>query len=553
MMPASIVRNKFSPLLIFSFSAFVVLILFIWQSNMRFNLWDEGFLWYGAQRVMQGEIPIRDFNAYDPGRYYWSAAFMSLWGDNGIVALRGSLAIFQIIGLFVSLLLVSRTIKKQNLFFLLLAAIILTTWMFPRFRMFDISLSILLISILAFLVENPTYRRYFFTGFCVGLVAVFGRNHGVYGIVGSVGVMIWLNIKSVEGPGLIKGFILWSAGVITGFMPILFMVLLIPGFAIAFWESIYFLLFEIKGTNLPLPVPWPWLVDFAALSVNRSIQGVFVGLLFIAIIIFGVLSISWVVLQKVSNKQVPPTLVAASFLALPYAQYSYSRAALDQLTLGIFPMLVGCLVILSTQKTKVKLSLALILCIVSIHVTYKSYPSWHCRAGKACVNIEISGSDIRVRGETARDIKLLRKLTNQYARDGRSFIATPLWPGAYSLLERKSPMWDIYALFPRSQSFEKAEIERIKVADPGFALIFDFPLDGRDELRFKNTHPLIHQYILDNFERIPDSPNPAYQIYRAKKRHLMKKVAIPQSNNIPWKGYLDLIAVADELILYDDM
>jgi len=33
----------------------------------------------------------------------------------------------------------------------------------------------------------------------------------------------------------------------------------------------------------------------------------------------------------------------------------------------------------------------------------------------------------------------------------------------------------------------------------------------------------------------------------------MKKVAIVQSNYIPWKGYFDMIAAADEFILYDDM
>ena len=33
----------------------------------------------------------------------------------------------------------------------------------------------------------------------------------------------------------------------------------------------------------------------------------------------------------------------------------------------------------------------------------------------------------------------------------------------------------------------------------------------------------------------------------------MKKIAILQSNYIPWKGYFDLINMADELILYDDM
>lgn len=33
----------------------------------------------------------------------------------------------------------------------------------------------------------------------------------------------------------------------------------------------------------------------------------------------------------------------------------------------------------------------------------------------------------------------------------------------------------------------------------------------------------------------------------------MKKVAILQSNYLPWKGYFDLIAYVDEFIIYDDM
>jgi hypothetical protein len=41
-------------------------------------------------------------------------------------------------------------------------------------------------------------------------------------------------------------------------------------------------------------------------------------------------------------------------------------------------------------------------------------------------------------------------------------------------------------------------------------------------------------------------------IVRKLADRTMKKVAIVQSNYIPWKGYFDLIAAVDEFILYDD-
>src|SRR5687768_6153892 len=233
-------ENKLLVFQILAFASFVVFALFLWQGHKGFSLWDEGFLWYGAQRVRLGEVPIRDFMSYDPGRYYWSAALMSLWRDNGIIALRGAVAVFQVMGLFVALLLIAQSVRAPSFPYLFLSAITFAVWMYPRHKLFDISLSILLIGVLAFLVQHPTSRRYFLTGLCVGLVAVFGRNHGVYGVLGSLGVMVWLTIKRVDEPGFLKGVTLWAIGVMAGFAPMLLMVLLVPGFDAAFWKSLLF-------------------------------------------------------------------------------------------------------------------------------------------------------------------------------------------------------------------------------------------------------------------------------------------------------------------------
>ena len=130
---------------------------------------------------------------------------------------------------------------------------------------------------------------------------------------------------------------MWSAGVVIGYLPILLMALLVPGFAVAFWDSIRFL-FEIKATNLPLPIPWPWRVDLTSPLSGEAIRGVLIGLLFHRDTLFlASLGMFWVVRQKLQRKPVSPALVASSFLALPYAHYAFSRADVRHLAQGIFP------------------------------------------------------------------------------------------------------------------------------------------------------------------------------------------------------------------------
>jgi hypothetical protein len=511
--PTSKSNHRF--LTAFTLAVAVVLLLFFWQGNKGFSLWDEGFLWYGSQRVVLGEVPIRDFMAYDPGRYYWSAAIMSLVGDNGIMSLRAAVALFQSVGLLVALLLINHARRGQSLLYMALSAITLAAWMFPRHKLFDISLSIFLIGVLTLLILSPTKRRHFLVGLSVGLIAVFGRNHGFYGVIGSLGVIFWLNLKRNQDPGFIKGVTIWGIGVALGFTPVLFMAGMIPGFAEAFWESIRFLLFEAKATNLGLPTPWPWRINFSAMQTDAAIRGILIGLFFIGIAMFSALSLVWVIWQQLNRRILPPALVASSFMALPYVHYAFSRADIAHLAQGIFPFLIGCLILISTRTIKIKLTLVTILCAASLWVMSAFHPAARC-ISRECVEIEVSGNLLEVSSSTAKDVALLRTLAAEYAPNGENFIAAPFWPGAYPLLQRKSAMWEIYALWPRTKAFQLSEIERLIAAKPQFAVIINAPLNGREELRFQNTHPLIHGYVAAHFERIPASTNSDYQIYKAK-------------------------------------
>lgn len=516
-MRKAIEQRSYATVTAFALSLFAVCLLFVWEGSKGLNLWDEGFLWYGVQRVMQGEVPIRDFMAYDPGRYYWSAGLMSLWRSSGILSLRVSVAVFQAAGLFTGLLLVVRSIGVpvgKAILPLFISAVTLATWMFPRHKLFDVSLCLFLIGSLSCLVDRPTPKRYFMAGFVVGLVALFGRNHGLYGAASSMGVIVWLSLHRESEPQLLKSFAIWMGGVIAGFSPLIVMLLIIPGFATSFLESLRLLL-EQQATNLPLPVPWPWRVNLAEATASEAVRQVFVGLFFIATLLFGVLAVLWCFRQRLKRNSVQPAFVAAAFLALPYAHFAFSRADMGHLAQGVFPLLVGSFVLIYRTATKGKWPLAVGLCLISLWTTCTAHPGWQCLVDWQCVNVSIGGDQLAIDPSTADDVATIHEVVDRYASNGQNFLITPYWPGAYALVHRRSPIWDIYALVPRTKAFEEKEIERIQVAKPVFALIMNAPLDGREELRFPHTHPFIYKYIVDNFKRVSADVKLPNELYLA--------------------------------------
>jgi hypothetical protein len=502
-------------LIFFAVACAIVTGLFFLQAWQSFNLYDEGFLWYGTQRVIAGEVPLRDFQSYDPGRYYWSAAIMTIRGDGGIVALRAAIAASQAVGLAIALLLIQARSQRTNVVMTILAAATLIVWMYPRHKLFDITLSIALIAALAFMVRGASRKSCFAAGVVVGLAAVFGRNHGVYGAAASIGVIAWLASRE-NAFRFLTDLAAWAAGVAVGYLPVLAMIALVPGFATALWDSVVFL-FEIKATNLALPVPWPWLVATNTDFPMEAAQGFLTGIFFIAILVFGLLGLAFVIRQRLRDKPIAPELVSCVFLSFPYAHLAFSRSDIAHLSQGIFPFLIGCFVAMRNVRAAFKWPLAILLTAASLFVMLPRQPGWNCYVVLTCIETDVAGDNLHVESVHANSVQLLKELVGRYSPDGRSFVVTPFWPGAYALFGRKSPVWEIFAVFPRSGEFQLEEIENIKKANPGFVLVWDFALDGNEDSRFRNTHPLIDRFFRDHFDRLPDSgQNSGYQIYKPR-------------------------------------
>jgi hypothetical protein len=499
--------------LYFLASSMIVLVSFLWQGHVGFNLWDEGFLWYGVQRVIEGEVPIRDFMAYEPGRYYSSAALMNLFGDSGIISLRITLAIFQAIGLWVGLLVIGGSMHKKDYLFLIYSTFTLAMWMYPCHKMYDITISIVTVATLVYLIKKPTKQRYLITGILVGLIALFGKNHGAYVAFGSILTIIYLSLGT-HYKIILSNLTLFTLGGVVGSLPLLIAFILVPGFLEAFWQS-FVVLFALKATNLALPVPWPWLVHIDLIHMVMTLRNILIGFLFVAIAVYGVIALIYIFYKSSKNVKASPIFFATAVMSIPYAHYAFSRADLDHLALGIFPFLIGTLAIFARGSRKQRIFSSIFMISISLLIMLPVQPGWQMARDENWVVAEIDTDKLKINPGTANQIALIKSLDKEFPSKTGQYLAVPFWPGAYAILKRKSPIWEIYALFPRSQAFQEAEIAQIKEASPGFAVILDLPLDGRDDLRFQNTHPLINKYIIDNFEPVVGKvDDPSIKIYK---------------------------------------
>lgn len=481
------------------------LLAFLAEAHAGFNLWDEGYLWYGVQRVLHGEVPVRDFMSYDPGRYYWTAGLLWVFGAHGIVAVRAAAAAFAALGVVAAGMLVLRAAgaRLARLGLCVFAMLLCLLWMVPWWKNYDAAISILLAASLANVLARPSARRFLAHGVVVGLAAVLGRNHGLYGVLACLlsVPLLMLTAKPVWR----RCIPAWMAGVALGFSPILLMAALDPHFAAMFWESIRFLLFEYKGTDLPLPVPWPWTVAVAHQPLAMLIRPWLIGGCFVVLPLFCVMGSAMALRMAWRGRLIAqPAFAACVATAIPYLNVAFARADVSHLAQAILPCLLGLLVCPWSGRLRALLPwLGLpLLAAGTLWIVLPLHPIYAMRTETGWQAVAVRGDRLWMGASAAASVADIEDLAGRYVPAGRTILSVPVWPGAYALLGVKSPVYEIYPLLPRSDAFQEQEIARLRQADPSLILINDIGVDGNDQLRYAHTHPRIWQYIQAHYRQI---------------------------------------------------
>jgi len=500
-------------------SLLVPLGIFLAQGNIGLDLWDEGFFWYGAQRVVFGEVPIRDYMAYDIGRYYWSGAFLWLRGDLGVISLRYSVFVLQTIVIFISIIAINKDKQKNSLFFNLAVALILLLWMYPYFKSFDHLAAVMIVGGLAIALATQSKQGFLICGVAIGLSALLGRNHGFYGSFSACLALGYTAIALRDLRGTAKFALFVCIGIIIGYLPMILILLFVNGFAEAYWIHAIKFLFESKATNIPLPTPWLWRIPAQAMQWEQLLPAIGIGLSFILLPIFVVFGFSGAFFTDRVPAVRTPVVLGGVFASLPYMHYAFSRPDLVHLSVSMIPFLIGLLGLATHLSRFSRGTLVVAILSLTVSVLLPVQVGYVALRDGGWQKTRIGSNELFLDTGTISQLRMVNNLVSSFAsNNNRTFLAVPFLPGAYSVFERKAPLWEIYALFPRSKEFQENEIDRIKKANPSFAIIWDFPLDGRDELRFRNTHPLIQKYIEDNFDMHTDqSASKEFNLFKSRE------------------------------------
>jgi hypothetical protein len=505
----------------------LVMGIFALERDLLLVLADEGFLWYGAIRVFLGEVPIRDFQAYDVGRYYWAALWSPLLGQ-GIVALRFSTALFQVLGLTLGLLAARRT--RLGWIGTVPLACVLAIWMLPWFKNVESSLLMAAVYLATSLVENPTRRRHLAAGILTGATALFGRNLGIYDAAAFSLLILILHVKHREG-SLAAKLGIWAAGIVAGYSPMLGMLAFVPGFLDSFVDSLRLYL-DRGATNIALPIPWPWSAylgpltppNYAALPLHVRWPWMFyrfAWLLFPAFCVFGILLALRTHADDLARRALP---IASACVGLPYLHHAFSRADILHLAPTLPPLLLGLagLPAVFGAERRVWLRAVVVVALASAFYAgarFHPFYAYRVSPGRALfAPTSVAGDTLLVEKRVARLVEAVRRVHASRVSAHESLLILPRAPGLYAILGVRSPIWELYASTRPTEKVVRDLIPSLELRRVNWVLLADVAVDDREDLKLRHTHPEVWDYLATRFEPVEEPGLPApYRLYRRRE------------------------------------
>jgi hypothetical protein len=451
---------------------------------------DEGYLWYGTQRVLAGEQPVRDFRSYEPGRYWWCAAVARVRGD-GIVPVRLASHLAACLALVVLVVVMAAADAPSGAVVALPAAAV--GWRTRHFKLVDIAvLSLVAAAGIAVLQGLPGAGLAL--GVALGLAVVTGLNLGAYAVgAGALTCVVGITLGLVDPRTLVAV----ALGGLLGLLPLLWWFAAHRGTWRAVWHARVAVPRTRGTTNLPLPIPWPWRPGTPVRGAPTPLVGWIVRVGFVA-----VPAIASGALATALAGWVPPVLVVPmAAVALVAFHHALSRADLAHLELAA-PFALGCLLVLPGPVGVVAVVLtaaATVPVVVATHPRLRRH-----RAPQSFARRRLRHDVVWLPRRLALQLDAIRNELH----DEDQLAAVPYGLPLLAALGRRSAVYDTYCIYPAGADADEELRRQLDAARPALVLIDTSPAAGTAQLGFPATHPHAWAWVRTDGSQIREQPLP---------------------------------------------
>jgi len=495
--------------------------LYVLERRIDWNPADEGYLWYGVVATAHGAVPLADFRSYDPARYLWCAAWAKVLGD-GILALRFSAALFGAAGLFCGLRAAHRAVRGWPA--LAAAGLLLVLWMSPRHKLFEPAIEMALVLAAVRLIERPSPRRHLALGATVGFAAFVGKNHGLYGLLASLLLLLYLVWRRApDEPSPRRCLLAWAGGIALGASPFLALCAL-PGFFRGFVKSCFFYVAQGR-TNLPVPVRWPW-ASYAGLAGWDLAQRIAVGACYVLWPALCAAALAVALATPRERLAERRLLIAAGFVGCFYLHHVFARADTFHLTQASHPILLAALGLpLAVPPARRRLAAAAVAALLGVLTVATALPQTaifdRLTTGddpeERLVPFDLRGDEVLLHARAAALYGALARRVAAVVPAGEPMLIAREWPGMYLLLGHPAGVWDILPTWPGVGGLDEGMLAELRAHRVRWALLVRYPVPSSEGEPFGADFPRVDRYLMTEFERVP-TPELPHRIWLLRKR-----------------------------------
>src|SRR5256885_8286852 len=210
-------------------SLFILLLAYMAYSSTRgISVYDEGLLCYGAERVLAGDIPYRDFwTAYGPGQYYLLAGVFKAFGASLLVARMYCVFVEWI----VAILAYSLTRTLTGPIGGVMSCVMVAVWLnCDRIVLYPVIPALAFVLAGLLLWAYPSSSHVLLAGVLTGCATLVRHDLGVYAFVVQTAIIIGISFLGptsgsekalVGGGGRFKPFLFYLVGGSAVVLPVL--------------------------------------------------------------------------------------------------------------------------------------------------------------------------------------------------------------------------------------------------------------------------------------------------------------------------------------------